>query len=118
MGIRRVAPHPRIDAVRGQIAFERGPLVLCLESPDLPSGVDTEHVEIDDSFMPTLTERGARALLHERTRNVDDAAWPYGPPSRDHSVGTSFDAELIPYFSWANRGPSTMRVWIPTHTGK
>ena len=23
------------------------------------------------------------------------------------------DGELIPYFTWANRGPSTMRVWLP-----
>ncbi|ETJ45372.1 hypothetical protein Q604_UNBC00628G0002, partial [human gut metagenome] len=20
---------------------------------------------------------------------------------------------LIPYYSWANRGPATMRVWLP-----
>ncbi|MEV0173917.1 hypothetical protein AB0I00_22695 [Streptomyces sp. NPDC050803] len=24
---------------------------------------------------------------------------------------------LVPYHSWANRGPSTMRVWLPT-TGR
>src|SRR5690606_8188208 len=31
-------PHPRIDAVRGTVAVERGPLVLALESEDLPDG--------------------------------------------------------------------------------
>ena len=44
---RVVRPHPQIDAVRGQVAIERGPLVLALESVDLPDGVDTESVEID-----------------------------------------------------------------------
>jgi multiple sugar transport system substrate-binding protein len=24
--------------------------------------------------------------------------------------------DLIPYHDWANRGPSTMRVWLPTTT--
>ncbi|MGV2903396.1 hypothetical protein ACNPM4_17135, partial [Microbacterium sp. AGC62] len=24
------------------------------------------------------------------------------------------DALLVPYHDWAQRGPSTMRVWIPT----
>jgi DUF1680 family protein len=23
------------------------------------------------------------------------------------------DLTLVPYFTWANRGPSTMRVWLP-----
>ena len=33
---RVVAPHPRIDAVRGCLAIERGPLVYCLETADAP----------------------------------------------------------------------------------
>ncbi|WP_399477040.1 hypothetical protein [Streptomyces sp. TRM68367] len=24
----------------------------------------------------------------------------------------------MPYYFWANRGPSTMRVWLPTATPK
>jgi len=26
----------------------------------------------------------------------------------------SFETRLIPYFRWGNRGPATMRVWMPT----
>jgi DUF1680 family protein len=26
------------------------------------------------------------------------------------------DVPLIPYHDWANRGPSTMRVWLPATT--
>src|SRR5699024_7711679 len=32
-------PDPRIDAVRGQVAVERGPLVHCLESADFGADV-------------------------------------------------------------------------------
>src|SRR5207248_4610410 len=31
---RLVEPHPRLDAARGCLALERGPLVYCLEQPD------------------------------------------------------------------------------------
>ena len=36
MPVRATVPDPRIDAVRGCVAFERGPLVYCLETADLP----------------------------------------------------------------------------------
>jgi len=37
---RWVFPHPRIDAVRGCAAIERGPLVYCLEQIDQQTGTD------------------------------------------------------------------------------
>src|SRR5690606_2439594 len=40
-------PDPRIDAVRGCVAVERGPVVLCLESVDLPAGVTVDDVRVD-----------------------------------------------------------------------
>ncbi|MCS7475413.1 glycoside hydrolase family 127 protein, partial [Umezawaea endophytica] len=42
-----------------------------------------------------------------------DARWPYGtaePPS-DTALAP---LHLVPYHRWARRGPSTMRVWLPT----
>ncbi|MGH1549511.1 glycoside hydrolase family 127 protein [Leifsonia poae] len=105
---------PGIDAVRGTVAVERGPLVLCLESPDLPEDVRFEDVRLDPSRSPRPTERGARVDLLVEERPADDG-WPYrrlddaAPASRGRSVS----AELVPYASWANRGPGLMRVWIP-----
>jgi len=29
-----------------------------------------------------------------------------------HSEGGPMDLKFIPYFAWANRGPSDMRVWV------
>ncbi|WP_445443041.1 glycoside hydrolase family 127 protein [Clavibacter sp. km1a] len=108
MTARFVTPDPRIDAVRGQVAVERGPLVLALESTDLPSG-EVGDVAVDTATPPEVTERGARVRL---TRTVAEAAdWPYGTGvDRHEPLG---EVDLIPYASWANRGPSTMRVWIP-----
>ena len=40
-------PDGRIDAIRGTVAVERGPLVYCLESVDLPAGMSVDDVVID-----------------------------------------------------------------------
>jgi DUF1680 family protein len=37
--------------------------------------------------------------------------WPYGDPPAER--GARHALTLIPYHTWANRGPSTMRVWMP-----
>jgi DUF1680 family protein len=113
MDARISVPSSRIDAVRGQIAVERGPLVMALESIDLPEGIDTEQVTVAAGAEPvTLGSEVHIRLQAERDVRHD---WPYGAGHVGH-VGHSteqFDARLLPYFEWANRGPSTMRVFIP-----
>ena len=102
-------PDPRIDAVLGAVAIERGPLVLALESTDLPSGWTVNDIEVEAETL-TPTERGARLRVHRRFPVSE--SWPYGsmpPKARDEGV----EADLTPYAHWANRGPSTMRVWLP-----
>ena len=102
-------PHPSVDAVRGQVAIESGPLVLALEDTDLPAGVDVAQIAVDTSNVPVATSGGATVALR-----IDEPApteWPFGE-ARDVD-GEWIKASLIPYFRWANRGPSTMRVWLP-----
>ena len=46
MPLRLTVAHPSVDAVRGAVAVERGPVVYCFESPDQSDGVDLNHAEI------------------------------------------------------------------------
>ena len=46
MPARLTVAHPAVDAVRGSVAIERGPLTYCLESVDQPQGVDLDAVEL------------------------------------------------------------------------
>ncbi|WP_348525137.1 hypothetical protein [Luteimicrobium album] len=104
-------PDPRIDAVRGTVAVERGPLVLCAESVDLPDGVDLETLCVDPMLPPRPDGDGALVEATSVAFAEPDGA-PYGPlpvPSAVRSV----ECRLVPYHRWANRGPSTMRVWLP-----
>ena len=107
----------RIDAVRGQLAVERGPLVLAIESVDLPEGYDTEHLELDRSAPLRTSERGALVSVRSRSDAADDLEWPYAN-GQARGPGDTLTVEFTPYHSWANRGPSTMRVWVPVATAE
>jgi uncharacterized protein len=106
---RWTVPDPRIDAVRGCAAVERGPVVLCAESIDLPGGADVAELTVDVSVPPL--ERDGRiyvsAQVHDRY-----GGWPYGPAAPDEE-GKSAEVALTPFHRRANRGPSSMRVWLP-----
>ena len=119
---RFTAADPRIDAVRGCVAVERGPEVLCLESTDLLAVAgeveDVSLVEIDGAVPPR--EVDGRVVVRLRPKAEDGAIspWPYGSDAdvdvdSDSGGSTPVDVPLIAYHDWANRGPSTMRVWIP-----
>ncbi len=84
-------PDPHVDAVRGCVAVERGPLVYCLESTDQ----DTDLSEVRADPGAAIAEDGiARALGGAPLLTTD---------------GLTF----IPYHAWGNRGLATMRVWVP-----
>lgn len=115
---------PRIDAVRGCVAVERGPLVHCVESIDLPDGLSVADVAVDPS-RPLVEDRG-RVLANFVKVEHASRPWPYAEdgdgdgatapePAADETDRT-FTAELIACYAWANRGPSTMRVWMPVAT--
>ena len=109
---RWTVPDPRIDAIRGTAAVEHGPLVLCAESTDLPGDVDVEAIQVDPREPPSV--QGGRVVVQGSIIKADDAIWPY----RDYGAGPAVGRQdtgipLLPYHAWANRGPSTMRVWLP-----
>ncbi len=118
---RVTVPDGRIDAVRGCVAVERGPVVLCAESVDLPGGAGVEALRLDAGVVPVADGDGARVRARLVPAGGADGAadggtaggWPYGADAGPEA-GEPVDVRLVPYHSWANRGPSTMRVWLPT----
>lgn len=124
---RLVAAHPRVDAVRGCVAVERGPLVYCLEGVDNPGGLDDVVI---DTTRPLLAEPRPELLggvitvtaAGYRRTPPDCGWWPYrdldGPDRTSARHTTSQDLAValtaVPYYAWANRHGGPMRVWIPT----
>jgi uncharacterized protein len=96
--VRVTEPDPRVDAVRGCVAVERGPLVYCVESADLPAGTELEDLRWDPGREPVTAPRP----------DIGDAVVGVTVP-----LAGAGAAGAIPYFAWANRGAGAMRVWVP-----
>jgi DUF1680 family protein len=106
-----VEPDPRIDAVRGCVAVQRGPVVYALESVDLPAGWDdVADVAADTSVAPRDVD--GRVVIDLARRLTADRAWPYNGDGQAPAEA-AVAVPLVPYHDWAERGPSTMRIWIP-----
>lgn len=128
MPIRLTHPHPRVDALRGCVAFERGPLVYCFEQVDLPSGAAVAMEDI--AWAPGSKARLAPAdgleapaqaivapvvaLGHqlEQPEGRAPAPWP-SPRSPAGGELRTFELRATPYFAWGNREVGAMRVWVP-----
>jgi len=104
MPVRLTAGHPRVDAVHGARAIERGPLVYAVEQVDLDSGlmVDDLRLLADDPTQLRAERRpdllGGCVVVTGQIGFVD---------------GTTGRLVAVPYCLWANRDVGTMRVWLP-----
>jgi DUF1680 family protein len=113
-----IETNPLVEETRNQVAIQRGPIVYCLESPDLPEGVRVQDVVIPSSAR-LVVQHDADLLGGITVVNADVLArqvdsWDntlYRPqrlgPERPINV------RFIPYYAWSNRGPSEMSVWLP-----
>ncbi len=116
--------HPRIDAVRGSLAIQRGPLVYCLEAIDHP-GANLMDIRLDETAPlqanwreGVLPEGLTEGLMVVQTTGyvVESADWRehlYRRFGVDGALRRSMPLMAVPYYAWANRGANAMRVWIP-----
>ncbi|MFD8309371.1 glycoside hydrolase family 127 protein [Streptomyces sp. NPDC059690] len=122
---RLTAADPRVDAVRGCVAIERGPLVHCLEQVDHPGG-GLDDIVLDTGRPLAVKHRpdllgGVTTVVAagRRRRTPDRGWWPYASADTATATATQPDGEpveltAIPYYAWANREDGSMRVWLPT----
>lgn len=95
MEIKRVLASDQIAADKGLVALEYGPLVYCVE------GVDNKN--IDNVRLPDDV-----VLSVNRKNNLLN-----GVNVITGSVNGSVNITAIPYYAWANRGETKMKVWLP-----
>jgi uncharacterized protein len=113
-----------VEELRGQVAVMRGPLVYCLESVDLPEGVNVMDVRLPRriNLQPLCDEQllGGLVVLEGQAMAITNPDWSAGPYDAPvlykEYVATEpqpLQLRLIPYYTWANRGESKMTVWLP-----
>lgn len=107
--------HPLVEEARNQVAVVRGPIVYCVESPDLPPDVKLQDVTLSPGATFTPESDPSLGVIALRTqlgvRESIESDLLYRRAARDST--RRIDARLIPYFAWDNRGKSEMTVWIP-----
>ncbi len=107
MPVRRVIANGKVEADRGKVALQRGPLVYCLEGPDnegqVLNMVISDETKFKTKHRPDLLN-GVTVITGKSRlakRSVDG-----GTVLADHLTFTA-----IPYYAWAHRGQSPMTVW-------
>lgn len=113
-----VEAHPLVEESRNHVAVKRGPIVYCLESPDLPTGTRIADISIprdmplETEFEPQLL--GGTSTIIGTVTLRKPANWT-GRLYREYSrpQTTPVETRFIPYYAWSNRGPSEMSVWLP-----
>lgn len=121
MEVRILEADSRVREDIGKVAVMRGPVVYCLEEVD--NGKDLHLLSVD-----------AETVLNDSLITVSDSAIEGTPVKRITIPGqrrkpvymdgngpyrmvrrierTPVTLQLVPYYTWANRGENEMRVWI------
>ncbi len=112
--------NPRARDFRGKTALMRGPLLYCFEGVDNPDDSGrTIGVTAGKKIRPfeegvepeSLYQAGAeisRMAAVDEPDLLGGVTVLHGPGGDDQAS----EITAIPYFAWANRGPSPMRIWI------
>ena len=118
MPVRLMEANPLVEEDLNQVAVQCGPIVYCLESPDLPVGVSISDVLIPSDMK--LVARYDQRLL-DGIVVLEGQAFLRPPENWSGKLYREVQqAELkpvnvkfIPYSVWQNRGASEMSVWLP-----
>jgi DUF1680 family protein len=91
MVVRKVRADEQVEANRGKLALEYGPIVYAVESFDNSDDFENLSIAPDDTF---------------------EVRWQ---PELLGGVTTITNQQLtaIPYYAWSNRGIGKMKVWLP-----
>lgn len=105
-----VYPSPKIPDLCGQIAVCKGPLVYCAESIDNKNEI--LNLSIDENQFKNEKKQyndkdGFIEIKAFRQEIPDDL---YSQKEPEYSLQS---IKMIPYYKWANRGISQMKIWFP-----
>lgn len=105
---RVVKAHAKVEADRGRVAVERGPLVYCAEWPDNDFDIMSVLVNRRPQF-ETVEKPDMLCGLTE----IKTGAQVLGYDSEGRLTASDVELTLIPYYAWAHRGSGNMMVWLP-----
>jgi hypothetical protein len=105
---RVVRANNKVEADRGKVSIERGPLVYCAEHPD--NNFDIMGALINQEPQFTLG-KGEVAGTPITTLITDAQTLNFNKQGKLETKDQKLT--LIPYYAWCHRGSGKMRVWLP-----
>lgn len=112
MPVRRVLANENIKDDVGKVALQRGPLVYCVEWPDVKGGHVTNLVLPDDASIATqFRDDLLRGVTTLQGRGLS-TRWVEGDDDGKRIEESEVDFTAIPYHVWAHRGQGEMAVWL------
>jgi DUF1680 family protein len=109
---RTVKANAKVEADKGKIAVERGPIVYCAEWPDN----DFSVLGVMMNKRPVFTVEAKPELLYGITM-IHTNAQTLSYDEQGRLVAKDVKLNMIPYYAWAHRGSGEMAVWLPIDLG-
>jgi len=108
MEARTVRANNKVEADRGMVSIERGPIVYCAEHPD--NSFDIMGALINQNPQFTL---GKGEIAGTPVQTLTTSAQTLNFNKQGKLEAQDQTLTLIPYYAWCHRGSGKMRVWLP-----
>ena len=103
MNVKMVVGNPRIEDTQGMVTLMRGPIVYCIEEADNEQYFKGEN---NATLIP-------ESLIEEKRDDLLSGVVTVNGFASLSKDGKEVPFTAIPYYTWNNRGPGKMRVWLP-----
>ena len=114
---RLIRSHPLVEETANQVAVQRGPVVYCMESQDVPDSIRIFDVAIPAGIKFSESreriDKARMIILNGEARLIagsdgEEGLYTELPAGKAVQV----PIRLIPYYAWGNRGKGDMTVWM------
>ncbi|WP_276893924.1 beta-L-arabinofuranosidase domain-containing protein [Hallella bergensis] len=122
MEVRTVRANTKVEADRGQVSFERGPIVYCAEWADndfdIMSMLLNQKPKFTESKLPYsqfISDKYKNTLRLYQGQNLTTLTTQAQALAYDKEgrlTVQNVNLKLIPYFTWCHRGSGNMKVWM------
>ena len=113
---RTVKAHGKVEADRGRVAVERGPVVYCAEWPDNNFDVLSVLMNRNPKFeveKASMTIENAGVTVTHPFQKIKTSVQTLKYDEKGRLTAQDQTLNMIPYYAWAHRGTGNMAVWLP-----